>query len=224
MHSLTNGAVELFGLCGSGKSTLSHTLLSSPDRETFLRPERPIIPTRLGALLMTAKLVGSYGLRDPFSCASLLKSSAGRWLFYKLGYRMSGLHLRGDLEGSLLVDSGVLQPLISCEIEYNLALIDWNVEQLVEVLPLPSRAIYVRVGPETALKRYLERGSMTGRGVQLKGIEHRFERGFQVAEDLYLMCRDGGVRCVVYDNEDEISLAGVARIRSSISSDSETLK
>ena len=210
-----NGSVEMFGLCGAGKTTLARDLLLAAESDPAgvgFHPEDPVRPTGWVSVLMAGRYAVGYGLRDPGGGARLLGSPAGRWLFLKLGYRIAGLRMRGDLTGSLLLDSGVLQPLVSFDVEYNLPLIQWDVERLAKTLPLPSCALYVRVEPEVAMQRYLDRERKQGGTVPMERIEERFARGFRTAEQLYEVCVALGVRCTVCDNKWPVSretLAGI---------------
>lgn len=201
--TVRNGAIEMFGLCGAGKSTLARGCLlvgESGQVGARLRPERPVKPSGWVTVAMAGLIAVSHGLRDPGGCARLLSSGAGRWLFLKLGYRVAGLHMRQDLDGCLLLDSGVLQPLVSFEVEYNLQLIEWNVERLARALPLPLYALYVRVEPEIAMQRYMDRERRQGRSVLMERIEDRFVRGFKTAERLHEICVALGICCIICDN------------------------
>jgi len=193
-----NGAVELFGLCGSGKTTLARAMEGSPTSTLWV--EGPVKPSGTSALLWTVRLVAGHLFGDPAGCLRLLRSPGGSWLHFKLGYRLAGLRMRGDLIGRLLLDSGVLQPLISFDVEYNLDLVPWDVDPLVRLLPLPSCALYVRVQPEVAMRRYLAREQAHGRTVPMKRVEDRFYRGFKTAENLYHICIKNQIPCIVFDN------------------------
>ena len=209
-----NGYVEIFGLCGAGKTSVAQKLLLAvePGAEPWLRPEGPVAPSGWISVLTAGRLFMTLGLRDPSACMRLLSNSAGRWLILKLGYRVAGLRKRGNIAGSLLLDSGVLQPLISFEVEYNLSFLQIDALGIIKNLPLPSCAIYVKVEPGVAMRRYLGREKENGRTIYMRNIEMRFTKGFDMAERLYRACEDMGVNCVVYNNDIPLTRNGVSQI------------
>lgn len=211
---MSSERTEVFGLCGAGKTTLARELVrgaKGPSSSGLpIRIEGPVVPGGWRAAFETTLVVGRYGLRDPIGCQRLLRDPAGRWLLFKLGYRIAGLWVRGDLSETLLVDSGVIQPLVSFDIEHNFRGIEWDPRPLLRGLPLPARAVYVRVRPSVALERYMQRERSSGRGVSEDGIWERFNRAFRTAERVYEACVDLGVRCLSYENEKPVS-AGAKR-------------
>lgn len=214
-----NGSVEIFGLCGAGKTTLAKKLLLAvePEEEHWLRPESPVTPSGWISVLMAGRIFIRLGLRHPSACVRLLSNATGRWFMLKLGYRIAGLRMRGDIAGSLLLDSGVLQPLVSFEVEYNSSFLQIDALDIIKTLPLPSCALYVRVEPGIAMQRYLDREKKYGRTFSMKYIEMRFAKGFEMAERLHTACVDMGVYCVVYNNEIPLTKHGVSQIMKMLS-------
>lgn len=200
--------MEMFGLCGAGKTTAYLGLLQAIEEDATIEDfyqAMPLIPERGRILLEIARFAQNLLLRSPGEFARLLAGPAGRWLLFKLGYRIAGLRSRGDVTQRFLKDSGVLQPLISFDVEHNLELLDINVKTILELLPLPSYAVYGRIAPEIAMKRYLLREEAQGRAVCREMIEQRFYRGHLMAEQLYHTCGLLGIRCVVLDLEAPVS-------------------
>lgn len=134
---------EFIGLCAAGKTT--HI------RQRGIETQKPTTPGRfsfykaLGILLVKALLY------DCIETIIFLRRRQSWWLFTKLAYRVAQNHKDGFLE-----DCGVLQPLISFEIEYNVNLSRMP-HWLLDFLPLPDQIVYIRTTPEEAQRRYMKR-------------------------------------------------------------------
>lgn len=200
--------MEMFGLCGAGKTTAYLELLRTIEEDASIQnfyQAMPLVPERWRILLEVGRFSQNLLLRSPGEFSRLLISSAGRWLMFKLGYRVAGLRFRGDVTRRFLKDSGILQPLISFDVEYNTELLDINMKAILELLPLPSYAVYGRIEPDIAMKRYVLREEAQGKTVCRKSIEERFHRGHLMAEQLYQTCGLLGIRCSVLDLEAPVS-------------------
>lgn len=203
-RKVSNNSIEVFGLCGAGKSTHSNLLFEtlvqqSPDQKLALCP--PVEPNGIDTILSALSIIRKAIVTNPSITIKALLKPQGRWLFLKLGYRTAGLRLRGDLKGKLLIDSGNLQPLISFFVEYDHDMIEIGIRNLLKILSLPSFIIYFHVSPETAMKRYVTREKKLGNFVFAKNLMQRFERGYETAEYIYQYCKEAGIQCAKIEVE-----------------------
>lgn len=189
--------LELFGLPGAGKTTLLQQLLALTPQLTWSKPNVPSgFRTYRHSLELSVELL----LRDPRTLVGLLAQRHGRLLLAKLGHRIainrqfekSGPHLR--------LDSGVFQPLLTYAAEYSVSPVSSHrLVGLVGLLPLPSLLLYVRVSPELAFERYLERQNVEGvrRGTKVSLEKYRAASAFA---DL-LVAKLPGDRVVTINND-----------------------
>lgn len=150
--------IEMFGLPGAGKTTLADGL-----RRGF--PSVPLVETPTPSGFLTVRSILSLSVKLAFRCPMCLMRLTGRrdgrWLLAKLGYRMAGGR-RWPTHG-IVVDSGVLQPLLSYAAENACKAVDIrDVLALLDALPLPNIVLYVAVPPEVAYERYLLRQEIEG--------------------------------------------------------------
>ncbi len=153
-----NMIIEMLGLPGAGKTTVLHELKR-------MHPGIPLTKIPFSSAMNTVWailcLCGKAALRNPVSMIRLVIREDGRWLLAKLGYRTAGV-LRQKATG-ILVDSGVLQPLLSYATENaNSAVENRDILFLLDILPLPQAVIYVDVPAEVAYERYLFRQAVEG--------------------------------------------------------------
>lgn len=204
---MNNGSIEIFGLCGAGKTTISTTLIKVLSEQRCGIPDfkvaYPQVVGWLPSRLLTSLLIMRLVRHDPKTVATLLSDKAGRWLLTKLGYRNACLQRRDSLPGTLLIDSGILQPFVSFEVEYNRNGIYYDIENLLRMMPLPEYAVYIRVSPLVAMKRYNERAKNAGLDVPLVTDASRFEAGYAISEKIYSFCRTLGVNIAVVDATDQ---------------------
>jgi len=150
----TSGFIELFGLCGAGKSTITNSLL--PYFETGCRGfdvARPISPDGVRTIVRAAGLALRAAFVNPADVCRLLAHRQGISLFLKLGLRLASMEVRKARPWTLLVDSGIVQPLVSYLVEQNVKKLNLPLRALMSTVPFPSAVIYVRVKPEVAYCR-----------------------------------------------------------------------
>lgn len=171
--------IEILGLPGAGKSTLMDRLA----RKQSDLPEllKPIDPGGEAVLRKMARLAARMVLRNPASLLRLTLRADGRWLLTKLAYRWAGL---GKRSGSgLLLDSGLLQPLLSYAAEYSErpVCIDDALAAL-HALPLPQAVVYLDSGAETAHRRYRQRQQLTGRRAETEVTPTGFAQAQEICD------------------------------------------
>lgn len=150
--------IEIFGLPGAGKTTVVDGLRR-------VSPSIPLIQPPIPSGLLTAWsifiLCGKVALLHPLSLIRLGIRGDGRWLLAKLGYRMAGRW--SQAKRGIVVDSGVLQPLLSYAAEDAAEAADvQDVLALLDILPLPHAILYVDVPAQVAYERYLFRQAIEG--------------------------------------------------------------
>jgi hypothetical protein len=170
--------VEIVGLPGSGKSYLLEKLERvRNDLPNLLKPSNPSLGDYRKQIL---RLAVRFGLRRPLSLMRLGLRSDGRWLLSKLAYRAAVLKSRPGSSG-LLVDSGLLQPLISYAAEYSKSPI--RVEDVLatlSALPMPYALIYLDNGVEVAQQRYRNRQERTGRRADVDVTPEAFAQAQEI--------------------------------------------
>ena len=211
----TSGFIELFGLCGAGKSTITNGLI--PHFETGcsgLDVARPISPGGVRTISRAAGLALRATIVDPVSVCRFLAHRQGTALFLKLGLRLASMEVRKARPRTLLVDSGIVQPLVSYLIEQNTSKLNIPLCALMSTVPFPSAVVYVRVKPEVAYRRYLERQSVFGDRTVHQSLRSRFDDGYVLCEWLQDYCTFKNVPNVVVDASDRLApdqMADLAR-------------
>lgn len=171
--------IEILGLPGAGKSTLLDRL--ARDRSGLPALLKPIDPGGGAVLWKIALLTAGMALRNPVSLLRLALRSDGRWLLSKLAYRWAGLQLRPD--AGVLLDSGLLQPLLSYAAEYSRRPV--RVDDALAALrglPLPQAVVYLDSGVETAHRRYRQRQQLTGRRAEAEVTSEGFAQAQEICD------------------------------------------
>ena len=198
--------VEFFGLCGAGKTTFLDQLpqfLSPQGRELLL--QRFEAPVGRSASFHSYSVLLQTAIRSPIDTFRLLAlDSGGLSLFQKIGYRLAGL--AGNKEGGtrVLIDSGVIQPLITYLVEDQKGGYPLPVAALLEALPIPRLAVYFTVSPEAAMKRYVEREAQDlarprRRNYGGEDFIERFNKGLILCETLAASLQEQNVRLIKVD-------------------------
>lgn len=200
--------VELFGLCGVGKSTILQDLvpalrksggpLSPPSIET------PVVPDTAAYRRELLRILVHTGVRAPGPLAKLLTNPVGLWLPRKLAYRIAGLRQRPQTGLSLLIDSSVLQPFVSFTIEENINNLAIPSRALFVAIPKPACAIYVRASADTAIDRYKTRQKSISAPLIENGLKQRFQDGLAMCDWLCKACHEIDVPVLVLDVEERL--------------------
>ena len=196
--------IELFGLCGVGKSTVLADLvpvlldLGGPQAPSI---ELPLAPAASAYRVELLRLLMQAGLRAPLAIGRLLTAPAGGYLPRKLAYRIAGLRKRKSSGWSLLIDSSVLQPFVSFVVEENLKDLTIPLVALFAAVPKPACAVYVRATVDTALERYIARQTTRGAAMTENGLKQRFRDGLAMCDWLCNACQEIGVPVLVLDVE-----------------------
>ena len=214
-----NGYIETFGLCGAGKSTFLNELteiLAAEGEDLYHIVEKPVVPSAVATFHEAGGILIKVFKYDCMGILKFLFSYKSWWLPLKLGYRSAGLNMRNQERGLFLIDSGLLQPFVSFEIEVNSSEKKFPIGAFLLAISLPSLVIYVRVSAKTAFKRYTNRDS----GLRKRNVRgafiRQFERGFRTCEDIYRICLDMGIPLLVFNAEDRISQTKIKKFAEQI--------
>ena len=200
------GCIELFGLCGAGKTTITDGL--APILETRERGSvvaRPISPGGIRTLQHAMWLALRAIIKQPSEVSRFLSHHQGRRLFLKLGLRLASMDIRNACRRTLLIDSGILQPLVSYLVEQNIRKVTPPLRALIPVLPFPAATIYVRVNAEVAYRRYMSRQGGTEIAFDGTGLRGRFEDGFTLCEWLHDYCTAVKIPTLIVDSSDRLN-------------------
>jgi thymidylate kinase len=205
MHRIKN--IETYGLCGAGKSTILNKLISvfrsrCPE---YLAIERPVEPSLVATLYQAGPIIMKAIRREPAATVKFLAAYQSWWLPLKLAYRLAGMNMRGDDEARLLIDSGILQPFVSFEIERNVSMKKIPIDALLNTLPLPDLIIYIRVSAETAFNRYISRGRINGKKKLRETLRGRFQKGMLICESIRQRLEKFRTPLMILNAEEEIS-------------------
>ena len=130
--------------------------------------------------------------------------------------RGAGLRMRKLVQKTLLLDSGLLQPFISFVVERNVRLRTVPVKAFLKAIRVPAFAIYVRVSPDTALRRFVTREATAGREFNEKNLEKRFENGFRLCEWFHNIYVSVQLPLVVVNAESEVSYNNIKKVAAAI--------
>ena len=217
-----NWSLETFGLCGAGKTTLLRWLfvkLQEIGGNRLPSIEMPVQPDRETVWIETSRIVMRAAWQSPKEVYQFLREADAWWLPNKLGFRVAGIKLRRTMSAPLLIDSGLLQPFVSFVIERNLD--DKNIpkEALLSAVVLPSLAVYVRVDPEIAYQRYIEREIKEGRDLPFGDLRKRFDDAYELCEWIYATYRDSNRIVHVVDTSRKITEEEMEALAASILDD-----
>ncbi len=195
--------IEVFGLCGAGKSTVVARLLPliAARTGTAICATRPTAPRGPQSLGRTGRLVAGAGLRNPWALAAFLRHPSNWWLPLKLGYRRAALANLADDQAHILLDSGVLQPFISFVIEWcrrpDQAV---PLAGLLPALPKTTAALHIHAPAETAMQRYRARARETGITLDQRDWNRHFAAGASMTDAIATACRARRCPVVTIDN------------------------
>lgn len=214
MLSSTYRKIECFGLCGAGKTTVLSAL------EPYLVPAvssgalaiaRPTAPAASASRRHTLLLISKLLLQHPLTMSQfILRDRINRNLIKKLGYRWASMKMQSNDMPLLLVDCGVIQPLVSFVIENQIADEHLPFRSFINLFPSPLAAIYFRCQPETALERYVHREKIDRQRPMRSNLgsvdlASRFETGFELCQLLAEHFRQAGTPVIEIDTEHPLS-------------------
>lgn len=171
--------IELLGLCGAGKTTFITAINSRLVSNTDFGLAYPIVPPISRTVLSLIKILCFGFFTEPINFGRFILNKSNWWLVKKVAFRSAGINYRKN-DNFILIDSGILQPFLSFEIEERLSDSKIPFRAILEACVLPKLAIVFIVPPQIALKRYEQRG-LSGKG---KLIRENSGRHFNTADEL----------------------------------------
>lgn len=204
MSSCWNGRqgpiIEVIGLCGAGKTTFFMEIVERFQNQGRLRLPpgvRPIPVSGYFVVCWSAWLAFSILCKKPASAVRFLARARNWHLVMKIAYRWLGLLKRNMRDGAFLVDSGVLQPIISFQVEENTSLDPVPLKEILASIPLPDIFIFINVPPPVAMERYMQREIAHNRPI--KGTDVTFRNADSTLAELVELGKEQKVRVLVVD-------------------------
>jgi hypothetical protein len=149
--------IELLGLCGAGKSTFIEAIRGKLELDSSISLGYPItVPVSLTLVFMLKVLASSF-LNNPIKMFIFLLKARNWWLIKKIAFRNASVSTRNE-ESLVLIDSGILQPFLSFEIEERQNNSKIPLHSLLKSITLPDIILDFHVSPSVAKERYEKRG------------------------------------------------------------------
>ncbi|MFC1883609.1 hypothetical protein ACFL2O_02455 [Thermodesulfobacteriota bacterium] len=206
-HSFGHGTkiVEYFGLCGAGKTTVHKLIMKCVDNSKVISFE----PKRVSPILLYLHALGIFTkmvAHHPIKTILFLRYFSNRWIFLKLGLRIASIKSRKFSRISILKDCGILQPIVSFEIEENKTNKTVPAKEILDFLPLPDIVFFVRVNPDIAMSRYLARESKLGHNYSKSISLNRFKKGDKIANIMCQKLEECGVKVIEILNNSDVAI------------------
>jgi len=196
--------IELLGLCGAGKTTFLTAIASGLESNTDLGLAHPLVPPISQILVGLIRILWVGFYTEPITFARFIINKSNWWLVKKVAYRSAGISSRGD-DNFILIDSGILQPFLSFEIEERLSNSIIPTRAILEGCVLPELAIVFIVPPRLAMKRYEQRG-VNGKGKLIRKNSGRyFNRAEELRKNLVEYCEMKNVQIIEVDSSQQFS-------------------
>lgn len=196
--------VEFLGLCGAGKTTFLKGLGSKLQSKKYLDFAHPVIPSLWQTFLSLIKILIVSFYYSPISFSRFLLKKNNWWLVKKIALRSAGIKIRGK-NNIILVDSGILQPFLSFEIEENMIDSNIPIHAILAGCDLPNLLLNFVVDPKIAMKRYEERG-LRGDGKLIRAnSESYFNKAEKLRKALISYCKMKNVHIVEVDSSQDFS-------------------
>ncbi len=187
--------IELLGLCGAGKTTFLTALTSKPVSEINFGLAYPVTPSLWQTAINLLRILAVGFLVKPISFPYFLIKKNNWWLIKKIAFRSAGIRLRGN-NNCILVDSGIMQPFLSFEIEENLFNSSVPIRAILASSVLPDLLLVFSVPPKIAMERYEQRG-LRGEGKLIRiNSKNYFDRAENLRKDLISYCKEKNVRII----------------------------
>lgn len=196
--------VEFLGLCGAGKTTFLKTLSSELESEKYLGLAHPVIPSLWQTFLSLIKILIVGFFYSPVSFSHFLLKKNNWWLVKKIALRSAGIKLRGE-NNFILVDSGILQPFLSFEIEENIIDSTVPIHAILAGCDLPNLLLNFVVPTKIAMMRYEQRG-LQGDGKLIRNnSDNYFNKAEELRKNLIRYCKDKNVHIIEVDSSKNFS-------------------
>jgi thymidylate kinase len=196
--------VELLGLCGAGKTTFLTALTSRLESNADLGLAYPLVPPISQTLVSLIRILWVGFFTEPITFARFIINKSNWWLVKKAAYRSAGIISRGN-DNVILIDSGILQPFLSFEIEERLSNSIIPTKAILDGCVLPDLAIVFIVPSRLAMKRYEERG-VSGEGKLIRENGGRyFNRAEELRKNLVEYCEMKNVQIIEVDSSQQFS-------------------
>jgi len=185
--------IEMFGLCGSGKTTVQ----SNCNIDKVIEVHNPIYISNLYVYIYAMYIALKMFIISPTILVKFLFDYQSRRLLLKLGLRTASIFKRRKLYKTntiFLRDSGVIMPFVSAIIEEAWK---WNksyVLLIFKAIPIPKKAVFVYVEPSVAHARYI----MRNKDAHVK--KDFFYSANEFCQFLYTLLESKGVGMIQVDN------------------------
>ncbi len=187
--------VELLGLCGAGKTTFIDALIPRLEFNADFDLTYPVVPPKIQILFSLIRILWIGFLTEPIIFARFLITKNNWWLIKKISYRSAGISYRKK-DSFILIDSGILQPFISFEIEENSSDFTVPIHPILNGCVLPDVVIVFDVSPSIAIERYKQRGlSGKGRVIRENSVDH-FNKAEELRKNLVEYCKMKNVQII----------------------------
>jgi hypothetical protein len=141
---------------------------------------------------------------EPIPFTRFISKKNNLWLIKKIAYRSAGVNYSIG-NRVILIDSGILQPFISFEIEENLSDVTVPIHSILNGCSLPDAVIVFDVAPSIAIERYKHRGlSGAGKAIRENSTEH-FSRAEKLRKNLVEYCKMKNVQIVQVNSSQEFN-------------------
>ena len=196
--------VELLGLCGVGKTTFINAIMPRLKSNVDLDLAYPVVPPKIQILFSLIKILWVGFFTEPITFSRFITKKNNWWLIKKITYRSAGISYRK--KGSfILIDSGILQPFISFEIEENSSDVTVPVHPILSGCVLPDVVIVFDVSPSIAIERYRQRGlSGAGKVIRENSRKH-FNRAEELRKNLVEYCKMKNVQIIEVNSSREFN-------------------
>ncbi len=196
--------VELLGLCGAGKTTFINAITPKLKSNADLDLTYPVVPPKIQILLSMIRVLWVGFFTEPIIFSRFIAKKNNRWLVKKIAYRSAGINCRKE-NSVILIDSGILQPFISFEIEENSSDITVPIHPILNGCALPDVVINFEVAPSIAIERYKQRG-LSGEGMVIRENSRKhFKRAEKLRKNLVDYCKMKNVQIVEVNSSQEFN-------------------